>query len=204
MHVLPGPGSAAYTVGYRGSVTTAHAHRSRRAWEWGSTAALLMALALLLCLFLRQQSLDQACIRVLTGAPVFGFPESVETAAKVKTLIRRGARPNLRGGDADGVTPLFLAAAAGDCELATLLLARGARPDQPAGPGHSYATPLMAAAAMGEEDMLRLLLNRGADPTAIDQGGSTATDYAGIWNAQPCRELLLRAGGGARRPIPTP
>jgi ankyrin repeat protein len=66
-----------------------------------------------------------------------------------------------------GFTPLLFAARSGDAVSADLLLAAGAKVDDPAPTG---ATPLVVALHSGNSDVAALLLERGADPNAAGAG----------------------------------
>merc|ERR1712032_382342 len=58
----------------------------------------------------------------------------------------------------NGITPLFLAAAAGRSEMVCALLNAGCSKDQPAALG---VTPLVAATAAGHAEVTRVLLDAG-------------------------------------------
>ncbi len=70
-----------------------------------------------------------------------------------------------------GLTPLFLAAAAGELELTALLLEAGADVDAANLDG---TTPLIGAAFLGQAGTFQLLLDRGADPTVVNRNGDDA------------------------------
>lgn len=91
----------------------------------------------------------------------------------VQALLAKGAAVNR-----SGWTPLHYAAAAGDAEIAQLLIERGARLD-PASPRASGAyTPLMMAAREGQEATALLLLRRGAKAGLKNSEGLTAAQIA--------------------------
>jgi hypothetical protein len=73
--------------------------------------------------------------------------------------------------DDAGMTPLHRAAAAGQCETATLLLGQGGAVDARDDEG---STPLYFASCFGKAGMVRLLLARGADVNAANLGRYTA------------------------------
>ncbi|HVX84176.1 MAG TPA: ankyrin repeat domain-containing protein [Phycisphaerae bacterium] len=92
--------------------------------------------------------------------------------------------------------PLFVAAMYGQCEVAKLLLRRGARVDAADDNG---GTPLMAAAEEGSADMVRLLLAHGANARTRDHdlspfGGETALHCAAKNGHEEAAALLLAAG----------
>lgn len=77
--------------------------------------------------------------------------------AAVKELLEDGKYPNVR--QRDGMTPLMIAAANGDSEVANMLLAKGADPNLRA---TGATTALSLARERGKADMVRLLQSRGA------------------------------------------
>lgn len=105
--------------------------------------------------------------------------------------------------DADGYTPLWLAAQRGDPEMVRLLLAAGAEVNLPGAYG---ATPLLVAACHGREAVVRLLVESGADVNAATVIGQTALDLAVERGHAAVVRALLEAGGAAgaaaERPAP--
>ncbi len=98
------------------------------------------------------------------------------------------ARHRLLGAtDAQGRTPLHLAAAAGQAETIRLLCERGATVDAVDERG---ATPLHLAAVFGRTDAVAALLAGGAYPSTCTHLGCTALDLAA---AGPTRQLLQQA-----------
>lgn len=85
-------------------------------------------------------------------------------------LIARDAAVNKTGW-----TPLHYAATGGHLEMIRLLLEHNAYIDAESPNG---STPLMMAARYGAIDGARLLLEEGADPTATNEQGLTAADFA--------------------------
>ena len=75
----------------------------------------------------------------------------------------------------EGWAPLHYAASGSGVEVVSLLLARGAQIDAESPNG---TTPLMMAARYGAIDAADLLLQRGADPKRRNQRGMTAADFA--------------------------
>jgi uncharacterized protein len=74
-----------------------------------------------------------------------------------------------------GFTPLLFAAQQGDLESAQILIAAGAKVDDPA---PEEGTPLVVAAHSGREKLALFLLEKGANPNATDAFGITALHYA--------------------------
>lgn len=120
------------------------------------------------------------------------------TAGRARALLDLGAEPDRRM-TARGVdwTPLSLAIANRDGDMADVLLGGGARVDlrwcvpvrtvwtrkrtDPAPPGCTLdtgMTPLMLAAATRNDTIVDLLLRRSADPFAVDWRGRTALEHA--------------------------
>ncbi|MDE2404915.1 MAG: ankyrin repeat domain-containing protein [Sphingomonadales bacterium] len=88
-------------------------------------------------------------------------------------LLGKGADPNIR--DFKGVSPLVLACNMGFIDAVDLLIARGARVDEPNGTGE---TPLIAAVHRRDTALMRTLLKAGANPDRADSSGRSARDYA--------------------------
>ncbi len=137
----------------------------------------------------------------------------------IKTLLDRGANPNLRikedteihqGMTAAwlkeaGATPLLRAALCGDLTVVQLLLAHHA---DPLIPTFDHTTPLMAASGVGWADgmlreysedqtleVVKLLLNLGSDVNAANDHGITALHGAGFKGANKVVQLLVDHGG---------
>ncbi|OON63068.1 hypothetical protein B0920_06545 [Massilia sp. KIM] len=91
----------------------------------------------------------------------------------VQALLAKGAAVNRAGW-----TPLHYAAAAGDAEIAQLLIERGARLDTPSPRASGAYTPLMMAAREGQEATALLLLRRGAKAGLKNGEGLTAAQIA--------------------------
>lgn len=87
--------------------------------------------------------------------------------------------------------PLHTAAAAGQLEIARLLLARGASVD---GPDSDRSTPLHVAAVRRQPEMVSLLLEAGADPNFQDDRGAWALSFAASGGDSACVHRLLEAG----------
>jgi ankyrin repeat protein len=108
--------------------------------------------------------------RVLIGAGADINARSIVTPREYQTGSRYVAYDDVRFVvkiEDGGFTPLLFAARSGDVASADLLLAAGAKVDDPAPTG---ATPLVVATHSGNSDVARLLLERGADPNATGAG----------------------------------
>jgi len=88
-------------------------------------------------------------------------------------LLGKGANPNIA--DIHRVTPLMLASQNGFVDGIELLIARGARVDEPTETGE---TPLILAVHRHDTAMIRVLLAAGADPERTDNSGRSAREYA--------------------------
>lgn len=94
--------------------------------------------------------------------------------------------------DANGASPLLLAAYRGQTDTARHLLDRGA--DVNWGNKNGY-TPLMVAAREGYTDTVQLLLERGANINAVCKDGLSALMYACCYCPQsPSTKVILNAG----------
>jgi ankyrin repeat protein len=108
-------------------------------------------------------NLDEA-VDVLVDVPV-----REGDLARVNALLA-DAPELLSRRDMAGETPLHVAAAAGQEEMAKLLVEKGAEVSAKDNAGD---TPLHVAAAAGQEEMAKLLVEKGADVSAKDNVGGT-------------------------------
>ncbi len=92
----------------------------------------------------------------------------------LRFMLGLRANPNLVA-EKDGETPLTLAAVVNQPEMATILLAAGAKVDQGNRGGE---TPLIKAVRFNRLDMVQQLLQRGADADKTDYTGKSARAYA--------------------------
>lgn len=109
-----------------------------------------------------------------------------KNARLARALVEKGAKVNLRGAVSDyhgGDTPLTLAAAADDLEMAKYLLAHRAGANVPAAKGEA---PLFVAK---DPELIRLLVSQGADLNRTLLSG-TPLHYA-IMSKQPAKARLL-------------
>jgi ankyrin repeat protein len=108
--------------------------------------------------------------------------------------LLRDAAAELDVLNAEGVTPLGMACAAGNWRLARFLLERGARPES------AGATPALLAAAGSEEDDaagVQLLLKHKAKVDARDAHGRSALHEAALAGNVDALDALLAAGADA-------
>jgi ankyrin repeat protein len=110
----------------------------------------------------------------------------------VSTLVAAGANPN--AAQANGVTPLMIAARGGNVEIAQLLLARGA--NVKATIPSTGQTALMWATAERHIAMMRELIAAGADVHAQSTIGFTPLLFAARNGDLDAAQVLLGAGAG--------
>ncbi len=92
----------------------------------------------------------------------------------IRFLLSRGAKTDMR--DAQGNTPLMIAAQLGFVEGAQLLIGYRASVDLA---NNSGETPLIRAVQNRDAAMVQLLMTNGANPNKVDSGaGLSARDYA--------------------------
>jgi TolB-like protein/ankyrin repeat protein len=111
----------------------------------------------------------------------------------VALLINKGA--NVNSTDSNASTPLHLAVISGNSEIASLLLANGAKVNAKTTRGdYAGETPLHATAYSGQMQVTELLLASGADIDATDQNGYTPLRRAVDEGQLALVELLIKKG----------
>ncbi|CAB1098010.1 unnamed protein product [Ectocarpus sp. CCAP 1310/34] len=138
----------------------------------------------------KQQAGLGHCERTLLGAAACGNKTRGADDAS-KALVMAGADPNL--GNADGDSPLHLAAEAGHHRVIVILLLR--KKAQAAAPRNVFLeTPRQIAAAMGHTLCISELLMGGADRDVDDGKGETPLFKAAANNHLGAIQELLAAG----------
>ena len=129
---------------------------------------------------------------VLAQLRALGYVGDVDDAPDLWAAMKSGDPEEVRrslkaGAHADqleevfGISPLAMAAMAGDVELAEVLLEGGAEVDVRSRDG---STPLSGAAFLGRVDVLVLLLDEGADPEAKNAASVTVLGATKVpWDA---------------------
>lgn len=108
-------------------------------------------------------------------------------------FLSRGADPNLK--NFKGTSPLWLAVNTGFIDGATVLIAKGARVNDP---GPAGMTPLIAAVQRKDLRLVKALIDGGADPLRADSSGRTAIDYAGLAGNQQIADEVAAAVKAAK------
>lgn len=114
-------------------------------------------------------------------------------------LLRAGIPADVT--DADGQTPLYLAAVSDEVGIVRLLLAAGAAPERAGGPD-AGDLPLCGAAVGGHTAVVRALLAAGARPDLPEAYGFTAMTWAVGQGHAATVEALLEYGADPDLPGP--
>ncbi|MGW7639398.1 ankyrin repeat domain-containing protein [Streptomyces decoyicus] len=143
--------------------------------------------------------------KALTGALISAI--HADRVRRVGALLKLGASPSAP--NAEGETPLYLAAVSGQTDMVRLLLEAGATPDVESRGEGTAGLPLCAAACWDHSGAVHELLAHGADPDRREDDGTsyTALMWAATGGHQRTAELLLEAhadpdaGCGERTPL---
>lgn len=113
--------------------------------------------------------------------------------ARVKAMLEAaGVRVDVAGMPADsGLTPLFVAAIAGQEAVVALLMRAGLKVNKVAADGQ---TPLFGAVANKHEAVIAIVLKKGAEVDRADSTGHTALLFAAHTGHVAVSALLIRAG----------
>jgi ankyrin repeat protein len=115
-------------------------------------------------------------------------------------MLSKGADPNV--GDANGDTPLIIAAGIGFEEAATHMLRRGAKVDATNRRGE---TALTIAVQQRQPRLVELLLRAGANPDKADHvTGYTPRDYAKRDTRNPQLLKLIESVKTSKKPVSGP
>uniref|UniRef100_I1P0K4 Uncharacterized protein n=1 Tax=Oryza glaberrima TaxID=4538 RepID=I1P0K4_ORYGL len=110
----------------------------------------------------------------------------------VKYLLDHGSNPDKP--DNKGYTPLHVAAIKGECEIAKILLSRGAHVDS----FSSHGTPLHLSAFCQQDGVMKILLDHHADFNKLLKPVFTPLIMALNAGSLKCVVLLLKAGADVK------
>jgi ankyrin repeat protein len=119
----------------------------------------------------------------------------------MQALADAGARISER--EAQGLTPLHIAAMNGSTEGIGFLIGRGADVNAHT-QGYRYETPLMFAAQYNKPEVIDMLVKAGADINVLDRYKKNAIDYALFFHRQGVFEQLCALGAAPTPADPTP
>ncbi|RMB61048.1 ankyrin repeat domain-containing protein [Dokdonia sinensis] len=108
------------------------------------------------------------------------------TSDELVTLLAKHP-DTLNTKNAEGYSPLILAAYHANFEVAKELLKNGASINEES----NYGSAIMAATVKGAIKIVQLLLEYGADPNVTDANGTTALLYATMFQQNEIATLLL-------------
>lgn len=112
--------------------------------------------------------------------------------AKVRSLVNDSDDPKLIDTvDIDERTPLHWAASSGSFEIASLLVDKNAKVDEPDGSGW---TALHISVSAGYEDIVRYLVGAGANVNATNNKGLTPLHYAASKSHIDIGKFLIKQG----------
>jgi ankyrin repeat protein len=133
-----------------------------------------------------------ACSAWLQAAAAAPVAEAVMQGDVTALRRQLAAGADVNAAQGDGMTALHWAATKGRADLATMLLAAGARPAATTRLGGF--TPLHLAARAGSAAIVDALVTAGADVTATTSTGTTALMLAAESGVVTAVERLVRAG----------
>jgi len=110
--------------------------------------------------------------------------------AEVRSLVN-GDPKLINAVDADGRTPLHWAASSGSFEIASFLIDKNAKVDEP---DNSGWTPLHIAVSAGREDIVRYLVGAYANVNATNDKGLTPLHYAASKSHIDIGKFLIKQG----------
>ena len=137
-----------------------------------------------------QDTRPKTTLKVPNKTPAVANAAEMGDAAKVRSLLARGADVNQAQGD--GMTALHWAAERGDAGMVNALLAAKASVKATTNIG-SY-TPLHIAAKTGNPAVVEALLKAGADAKAVTTSGATALHFSSASGDSASIALLADKG----------
>ncbi len=111
--------------------------------------------------------------------------------AGVEQLLKEGAKVDVRV-SFGGESALGIAAENGNKDIARVLLAAGANPNQEI--NYHYTTPFLLAAKKGDVELVALLLDAKANIDTVGERGNSALNLAASASNKPLVDLLLARG----------
>jgi len=151
----------------------------------GIVAAFTAVVVCMLILNARQAVTTRLCLAVEQG-----------NASSVRSIIA-GTPRAVNGKNDEGLTPLYLASAYGDCDVVELLCANGAYIDEPIDSSTGW-TPLHIAALNGYHCVVKTLLSHSAMVNVRDRQGRTPLHLAAAMDRVEVVYLLVECGAALR------
>ncbi len=143
-----------------------------------------------------RRNFPQAVLLINNGADI--SLENNEGLSPLTLAFRQGTKSTLtllKGRidqpNAQGRTPLFMAANWNYPEIVEALLENGANPGKQDNEG---ITPLHASVQAGNKEILKMLLSAGAPVNTSDKNGLTALHDTVLWENRVLTEILISAG----------
>lgn len=113
----------------------------------------------------------------------------------VRLLLQHGAKPNVDVEVRNNGSAFFYAVMAGDTQMAQVLMAAGASPNQKMKLlGQFENTPLLVALGNGDVAMTEFLLSKGANPNEADADNISPLQWATLANHADVMQVLLKGG----------